>query len=109
MKKFLLITFAFMLYSLSSVFLKLTSQEEPLGKGYICYFGGVLVSMAIYAVLWQKVLMYMPLNKAFLCKSSTILIILAISSFIFNESISCNNIIGAGFIVTGLGVLAWRE
>lgn len=109
MKKFLLITLAFLIYSLSSVFLKLTSQQEFLDVGYVCYFGGALISMVIYAVLWQKVLTYMPLNKAFLCKSSTILIILAISSLIFDEAININNIIGVGFIMTGLGMLAWKD
>ena len=51
----------------------------------------------------------MQLNKAFLCKSITIIFILAISVFLFGEQVSMNNLIGAGLIISGLVVLAWKK
>lgn len=76
---------------------------------YILYICCVILALGIYAILWQKLLSFMPLNKAFLCKSITILIILAVSALIFNEIVTLNNIIGAGFIMSGLAVLVWKE
>ena len=104
---FLLLTFV--IYSCSSIFSKYASIQDPLTKEYGIFVGCVLIALGLYAVLWQKVLSFMPLNKAFLCKSITIVMILAVSAFAFNEPISVNNIIGAIFIMTGLGVLAWKK
>lgn len=109
MKKILLIILVFLIYSLSMVFLKLTSQEEFMGINYMFFFACVIITMLLYAILWQKVLTYMPLNKLFLCKSSTILIILAVSSFIFDEKINLNNILGSILILSGLITLAWKK
>lgn len=65
--------------------------------------------MAVYAILWQKVLAFMPLNQAYLLKSSTILLILAISHFVFSEAISFYNIIGALFIMAGIFILTCKK
>jgi drug/metabolite transporter (DMT)-like permease len=65
--------------------------------------------LGFYAVLWQKVLEVYPLNKAFLCKSVTIIIILALSHYLFGETISLNNILGAILIILGIGMLSWKK
>lgn len=104
-----LLLITFLVYSLSSVFSKCASLYTFLSIPYISYFIGVILALATYAILWQKILSIMPLNKAFLCKSTTILMILAISIIVFDEKISINNILGAALIVTGLGILAWKE
>lgn len=100
---------AFIVYSCSSLFSKLASQYEFLSLPYCIFFGGVLVALGTYAVLWQKVLSFMELNKAFLCKSITILIILSFSFLFFGEKITIYNIIGASFIILGLIVLVWKK
>lgn len=64
--------------------------------------------LSFYAILWQRILSFMSLHKAFLCKSVTIIMILLSSVLFFEENITTNNIIGAGLIMSGLGVLAWR-
>lgn len=65
-----------------------------------------MVALGLYAVLWQKVLSFMPLNKAFLCKSICIVFTLGISYWMFAENITLNNILGAIIIILGLVVLA---
>ena len=109
LNKVLLILIAFIVYSVSSIFSKLASQHEFLSLPYVLFFCGVVASLGIYALLWQKVLAFMQLNKAFLCKSITIIFILAISVFLFGEQVSMNNLIGAGLIISGLVVLAWKK
>lgn len=109
MKRVLFLVTAFLVYSLTGVFTKLASMYDFFSLGYIAVFSVVVILLGIYAILWQKVLSFMPLNKAYLCKSVTILMILAVSTLVFNETVTINNIVGTGFIMSGLGVLAWKE
>lgn len=107
-RKLLLLIITFVVYSCSSIFSKSASLYDFLSLPYILNFSGVLCAMALYAVLWQRVLTFMELNKAFLCKSITLLLILALSYFFFNEPISLNNMIGAVLIIGGICVLGWK-
>ena len=99
----------FLVYSFSVVLCKLASLQDFLSFSYLICFVGVLLSLGVYAVFWQKVLSFTSLNKAYLCKSVTIFFILTLSYFCFAEAITINNIIGAFFIIGGLIVLAWRK
>lgn len=99
----------FLVYALSSVFSKLASGHAFLSVGYVLLLSGVLLSMGVYAVLWQRVLSWMPLNRAYLCKSTTILFLLCISHFLFGEAVTLHNVLGAMLIVVGLAVLVWEE
>lgn len=104
---FLVITFG--VYSASSIFSKVASMQEPMSLSYFLCLGGVVSALGVYAILWQKVLSFMPLNKSFLFKSMTIIIILTASVLVFNETVTINNLIGAGFILAGLIVLSWKD
>ena len=99
---FLLLLVAFIVYSTTGVFSKLASGEAFLSKEYISYFVIVILTMGVYAVLWQLVLKIVPLAQAFLFKSMTVLFSLCFAYFIFSESVSLKNIIGAGFIIVGI-------
>jgi len=107
--KFFLLLIAFLIYSSSTILSKYASQYDFVSLPYILYFGGVLLALGIYAVLWQKILSFMQLNKAFLCKSITIIFILVFSYFFFEETITVNNIVGILIIITGLLILAWEN
>lgn len=107
-RTFLLLT-AFLIYSCTGISSKLASRHAFLSISYILYFGCVVGTLGLYAVLWQKVLSFMPLNKAFLCKSICIVFTLCISYWMFAETITFNNILGASIIVLGLVVLAWKK
>ena len=108
-RKILLLLSAFVIYSSTGVFTKLASQHSFLSLPYILFFGCVIATLGLYAVLWQKVLTFMPLNKAFLCKSICIVFTLAISYGLFGEHITRNNILGAICIILGLVVLSWKK
>jgi len=105
----LIIVVAFLIYSLTGVFSKLASMHEFLSIKYIVFFSCVLLMLGLYAILWQRVLSFMPLHKAFLCKSICIVITLAISYFVFAETLTLNNILGAACIISGLVVLSWQK
>lgn len=104
-----LLIIAFIVYSCSSIFSKRASLYDFLSFNYIFSLGGVFLALATYAVLWQKVLTFMPLNKAFLFKSITILFILFISHFMYFEDITIYNMVGSAFIIMGLVVLSCKK
>lgn len=100
---------AFTLYVISGVFSKMASQHPFLSLPYVGCFCCVVISLGLYAIFWQKILSLLPLSKAFLSKSITTVMILVISAFLFGESVSIKNIVGASFIIFGLIVLVWRK
>jgi len=108
-KQRLILFVAFIVYSFTGVFSKMASMHEFLSVKYIAFFGCVLLMLGLYAILWQKVLSFTPLHKAFLCKSICIVITLAISYFVFAETLTLNNLLGVGCIISGLVVLSWQK
>ena len=109
LKQYTLLLIAFLVYSCTGIFTKLASMQEFLSLEYITFFGCVVLMLGLYAVLWQKVLSFMPLNKAFLFKSISILITLGYSYLLFSETITLYNIIGACIIISGLIILSWEK
>ena len=109
MKKYLLLIVSFLVLSTSGACLKMASMQEFLSLAYICYFGLTVLVMAVYAVLWQKVLEIIPLNIAYLCKSSTVGISLLYAYLLFGEHISLQNIIGCAMIIAGIMVLSYKK
>ena len=105
----LILLLAFLLYSCTSVFMKLASYEDILSyKFYLFYFIAILI-LGLYAVLWQISLKRIPLTIAFMTKSTTIIFTMIIAHFIFQENISMNNLIGAGLIILGIILLPFKQ
>lgn len=107
--KYLILALTFLIYTFTSIFTKLASLQEPLSVAYLGCFAGAIAVLGLYAILWQKVLSFMPLNKAFLCKSVTLILGLLVAHFVFSEAITLYNILGAAFIVGGLVVLSCKQ
>lgn len=108
LKHFSLLLLAFLIYSCTGIFTKLASMYPFLSAQYICYFALVLAMLGTYAIIWQRVLTFMPLNKAYLFKSISIIFVITYSALLFGEHITVNNIIGSSLIIVGLTVLAWK-
>lgn len=107
--KVLFVAVTFIVYSSCSFFSKSAALSDFLSLGYILNVCGVVGALALYAVLWQKLLTWMPLNRAFLLKSSTIIIILMISHFFYGEAITVFNVLGALLIIAGIITLSWTK
>ena len=84
-------------------------MQEFLSFSYILFMGAVVALFGIYAMLWQRVLALMPLGKAFLYKSTTIIITIVMCHIVFQESITTNNIVGAGIIIFGIVILSRKK
>lgn len=105
---FFLLILAFLVYSTTGIFSKLASSQEFLSVPYIGYFALVIVTMGIYAFLWQLILKKITLSRAFLFKSMTVIFSLSFAWLFFHEQITIKNIIGGGLIVVGIVVNSYN-
>ena len=104
LKSIFLLFVAFLVYSTTGVFSKITSFEEFLSFRYFFFFSLVVLSIAIYAVLWQIILRNVPLTQAFIFKSITVPFSLLFAYLIVNEDLTWNNLVGAAVIIAGIGL-----
>ncbi len=102
MSSLLLLVGAFLIYSCTGIFTKLASMQEILSVPYIKYFSLVILTMGVYAILWQLILKRVDLAKAYLFKSLTVIFALFFAWSIFGEDITFKNMLGCAFIVSGI-------
>lgn len=92
-------------YSMSGLFTKQASNCDFLSFPYLgCLFGVVLI-LAVYAVLWQIALKHVPLSQAYLFRSLGIIYGLALAAFVFKETITWTNLLGGIVVLFGLIIL----
>jgi drug/metabolite transporter (DMT)-like permease len=91
-----------LLYALGGIFSKNAANAAFLSQDYILNYGMVLGILAVYALLWQKILKKLPLTVAMANKSVTVIWGLIFGRLIFHESITIWSIIGAVVIVVGI-------
>ncbi|MBP5606540.1 MAG: EamA family transporter [Ruminiclostridium sp.] len=97
------------IYSLGGICSKIASGKEFLSFEWIFFYGLLLLSLAVYAVLWQQVLKKLPLNVAYCNKAVTVVWGMVIGSIVFNETIRVGNIIGAVLILAGIILMVTGE
>ncbi len=64
-----------------------------------------IIFLAAQAVTWQIALRAYPLSFAYFVKSGIFVNILLLSHFVFHETVSTGNMLGAGLIIAGILVL----
>ena len=101
----LFLVFSVAVYSSAGFFSKLASGYDILSLPYLYCLVGVVIVLGIYAVLWQVALKKVPLNQAYLFRSLGVVFGLAIAYWVFHESISWQNLLGAAIVLCGLLVL----
>lgn len=105
-KDYLLLYFAFALYSLSSVFSKLVSFNFDNKFKFVVFLGLEILFLGIYAILWQQILKKFDLVIAMANKGSVVLFSLIWSLFLFKEKITIFNLLGALIIVMGIRMVS---
>ena len=108
---FLFLHIALFIYSTSGLFSKMASKQAFLSPKFILFYGGMLVVMVVYAVLWQQVIKHLPLTTAYANKAVTIVWGIILGVLVFREQVSVRQVIAAVIIVFGavLYALADRE
>ena len=89
----------------------MASKQAFLSPKFILFYGGMLVVMVVYAVLWQQVIKHLPLTTAYANKAVTIVWGIILGVLVFREQVSVRQVIAAVIIVFGavLYALADRE
>ena len=95
-----------LVYACTSICTKMASQYEMLSWPCLLWIGGAVVVMGLYALLWQQIITRMPISTAYMFKGTSLIFVLLISSLLFGEAITTNNIIGSAIIITGIVLYA---
>lgn len=100
--KYLSLIFLYLLYSVTSIAAKYSSQQEIFSVKYFVGLVIVVLILGIYAVIWQQVLKRIELTTAYMFKGTSLVFVLLFSALLFNETITLWNIVGASLIVGGI-------
>ncbi len=103
---YFLLYFNFIIYSLSSLFLKLASGYAFGSINYFVYYLCAVIALFIYAILWQQVLKYFSLSFAYGNRAIVIPIGMFWSYVVFSEIITPTMILGAVVILVGVILIA---
>lgn len=98
-----------LLYAGSSILSKLASGQEFLSLNFILFYGGVVLLLMIYAVLWQQVLKRLPLTVAFANKSAVMIWGMIAGAIMWHERISWLMILGTVIIIVGVCLVVIKD
>lgn len=104
-KDYCLLHGALFIYSTGNVFSKLAAESALLSYGFLLYYGAMLLTLVIYAVLWQQILKKFSLTEAFANKAIVIIWGIIWGALLFHEKISWRMIPGAFIIMIGVIVV----
>lgn len=93
-------------YSLSGIFSKNAAHEPFMSIQFVLLYGAMLAVLFVYAIGWQQILKRMSLSMAFANKAVTVVWGMVWGYFIFGESISVVNLIGAAMVIAGVIIYA---
>ena len=105
MKNYLLLYIAIFIYSLQSIMSKLASGYTVFSWQFCLFYGCGLLCLAVYAVLWQQILKYLPLTTAYANRSLVMILTMLWGSLLFKERITLNMIIGGAIILFGVNLV----
>lgn len=108
-KTFLFLHLIIFIYSACSVLSKSAAQQPFLSPKFILLYGGMILVLGVYAVLWQQVLKRMQLNVAYANKAVAIIWGMLWGVLFFNETLSVRNIIGAALVLFGVILMVMDE
>lgn len=98
----LMLLVVYLFYSTVSIATKFTSLQEFLSLKYFLGLSIVVTMLGIYAIIWQQILKRIELTTAYMFKGVGLVYVLLFSAFIFKETITLWNIVGASLIVCGI-------
>lgn len=93
----------YIFFSLSNVFMKLSSSHDMI-LDKIIWYSCSMICLFVFSIMWQILLKKLPLNKAYLFKGTTLFWGLIFGVLIFNEKITVNMLIGVLIVLIGVFV-----
>ncbi len=100
-------------YSLNNVLIKVVADRWEKDKLFhfctLSILAGAFIVLAIYAILWQRILSKVDLSVAYMCKGMIIFWGMLWAFMFFNEHISIYNILGSIIIFIGTYLVTLNE
>ncbi len=103
---YLVLIGAFLIYSFAPLLSKAASAHSFLSLPYLLYLGGAVLTLGIYAIIWQQIIKRIPVSDAYMFKGTSIIFVLLLSHLLFGEAITLQNYIGAAIIIGGIALYA---
>lgn len=100
--------FLYFFLSLSSVFMKFASINNDLIMKGVYYILSML-TLGVFALLWQKMLTKFNLSKVYVFKATTIIWGMILGYLFFKEQISIQMVIGAMITMIGVYIIIGDE
>ena len=94
------------IYACTFICTKMASQQKMMSWPYLLWIAGAIGVMGVYAVLWQQVIKRMALSTAYMFKGTSLIFVLLMSTLLFGETITINNLIGSALIILGIVLYA---
>lgn len=101
-KYFWALQIALFISSMGGICSKLAGRQEFLSKAFVLYYGLLLATLFIYAIIWQQVLKKISLTVAYACKGIGIFYGILWGIIVFDEEIKWNMILGAVLVLIGV-------
>lgn len=92
--------------SLTGILSKLASRQEFMSLPFILLYGGMLLVLAFYALVWQQVIKRLPLTLAYANRAITVVWGIVWGYLVFNEQVTPLMLAGAAFIIVGIVLFA---
>lgn len=93
---------AVIIYTLSSIFSKFSSNYPLMSPGFILFVFLDLLSLGIYAIIWQQLIKRYELSVAYANRATAIFWSMIWAALIFREGMTLSNIIGVVIVFCGV-------
>jgi uncharacterized membrane protein len=103
---FFLLHVSFLIYSFVIVFSKAAAMNGWLTPYFIMFAVFELLTLGVYALLWQQVLKRFKLVAAYSSKGVVVVWNLIWAAVLFGEQITIENIIGSIFVIAGISIVS---
>lgn len=100
-KNIFMLQLVVIIYTLSSVIAKFASSCKFLSFNFIILYGFEILTLAIYAILWQQIIKKFDLSIAYANRSIALLWSLIWAVIFFNDTITIKNLIGVMIVILG--------
>lgn len=91
-----------LLFSLGGVCTKMAAQQEFLSFWFFFWYGLVILTLGVYAIVWQQIIKHLPLVTAYANKAVGIVWGILWGLIFFGEQLKWNMIVGAVIVIIGV-------
>lgn len=105
MLQILILQLNVLVFSLSSVMMKLASGKALFSWPFVLFYGGGIALLGIYALVWQQILKRIPLSVAYANRAMSMLYSMVFGALLFQERITLPMLLGTAVIGAGILVM----